>query len=240
MTIQGIDRETAEGLVKGGFHSLEGLLAADLNDLTDILGAEKAAAAQQAANAEQERREAAQPPQGGSKSRMSIRVHELAKRCGLSNKDMIEKLHTMNYPVKSHSSTVDKITAESIEKEYGYVAPPPTLPPAPEAPVTPAPTPAAVAAEKTDGAATVATLPPPAPVVEAPKPTHELPPPAPAKITTAAPASPAPVAPPIQVQAPHLRDHRWSPPNRYRRHPFRRNQFPRHNRRSKSQPRTGR
>jgi transcription termination/antitermination protein NusA len=61
MTIQGIDKETAEGLVKGGFHSLEGLLAADLNDLTDILGAEKAAAAQQAANAEQERREAAQP-----------------------------------------------------------------------------------------------------------------------------------------------------------------------------------
>ena len=36
MTIQGIDKETAEGLVKGGFHSLEGLLAADLNDLTDI------------------------------------------------------------------------------------------------------------------------------------------------------------------------------------------------------------
>ncbi len=34
---------------------------------------------------------------------MSIRVHELAKRCGLSNKDMIEKLHTMHYPVKSHS-----------------------------------------------------------------------------------------------------------------------------------------
>jgi N utilization substance protein A len=68
MTIQGIDRETAEGLVKGGFHSLEGLLAADLNDLTDILGAEKAAAAQQAANAEQERREAAQPAEGEAKT----------------------------------------------------------------------------------------------------------------------------------------------------------------------------
>jgi hypothetical protein len=56
---------------------------------------------------------------------MSIRVHDLAKRCGLSNKEMIDKLHAMNYPVKSHSSTVDKITAESIEKEYGYVPPPP-------------------------------------------------------------------------------------------------------------------
>src|SRR3984957_19048305 len=120
---------------------------------------------------------------------MSIRVHELAKRCGLSNKDMIEKLHKMNYPVKSHSSTVDKITAESIEKEYGYVAPPPTPPPAPEAP---APTPSAIATEKTDGAATVAVVPAaPAPVAEPPKAVPEAPQMAPAKI----------VAPPPTVQA---------------------------------------
>ena len=48
---------------------------------------------------------------------MSIRVHDLAKHCGISNKEMIEKLHAINYPVKSHSSTVDKITAESLENE---------------------------------------------------------------------------------------------------------------------------
>src|SRR5260221_10688041 len=59
---------------------------------------------------------------------MSIRVHELAKRCGLSNKEMVEKLRAMNYPVKSHSSTVDKITAESIEREHGYAPPPPPTP----------------------------------------------------------------------------------------------------------------
>jgi translation initiation factor IF-2 len=131
---------------------------------------------------------------------MSIRVHELAKRCGLSNKDMIEKLHVMNYPVKSHSSTVDKITAESIEKEYGYVAPPPPPPPAPEAPVVPAPTPAAIATEKTDGAAIIATVPAPAPVVEPPKAIPEVPLMAPAKIVAAPPpvqaAAAAPVAPP--------------------------------------------
>jgi predicted RecB family nuclease len=66
--ISGIERETAESLVKGGFHSLEGLLAADLNDLTDILGAERAVAVQHAANAEQERREAAQPVEGEKKA----------------------------------------------------------------------------------------------------------------------------------------------------------------------------
>src|ERR1700722_12081986 len=124
---------------------------------------------------------------------MSIRVHELAKRCGLSNKDMIEKLHKMNYPVKSHSSTVDKITAESIEKEYGYVAPPPAPPPEPEAPAPPASTPAAIATEKTDGAATVAAVPPPAPVVEPPKAVPEAPPPAPVKVVT---------PPPVQAAAP--------------------------------------
>jgi N utilization substance protein A len=66
--IPGIERETAEQLVKGGFHSLEGLRAADLNDLTDILGAGKATAVQQAANAEQERREAAPPAEGEPKT----------------------------------------------------------------------------------------------------------------------------------------------------------------------------
>jgi DNA repair protein RadC len=67
-TIQGVEREAAEQLVRGGFHSLEGLLAADLNDLTDILGAEKAVAVQQAAVAEQERREAARPAEGEQKT----------------------------------------------------------------------------------------------------------------------------------------------------------------------------
>jgi len=127
---------------------------------------------------------------------MSIRVHELAKRCGLSNKDMIEKLHAMNYPVKSHSSTVDKITAESIEKEYGYVAPPPLPPPAPEAPVSPAVATATIATEKTDGAATVATVPAPAPIAEPPKAIPEAPQPTPAKIV-APPTTSQGAAPPV-------------------------------------------
>jgi len=140
---------------------------------------------------------------------MSIRVHELAKRCGLSNKDMIEKLHTMSYPVKSHSSTVDKITAESIEKEYGYVPPPPP-PPAVEVPASPAPPTATAVAEKTDGAAVVA-FPPPVvepikTVVEPPKPAvaKVAPSPVPAPVVVAPkPAPPPPpVPPPKPVAAP--------------------------------------
>lgn len=63
---------------------------------------------------------------------MSTRVHDLAKHCGLSNREMIEKLRTINYPVKSNSSNVDKITAAFLEQEYGYVPPPPPPPAAPK------------------------------------------------------------------------------------------------------------
>ena len=52
--IPGIERAVAEALVKSGFHSVEGLLAVDVNDLTDILGEEKAIAVHQAVVATQE------------------------------------------------------------------------------------------------------------------------------------------------------------------------------------------
>ena len=57
--IPGISRETADVLVKHGFHSLEDLLTAGLDDLVEILGADTANTARQAAEAEQERREGA-------------------------------------------------------------------------------------------------------------------------------------------------------------------------------------
>jgi translation initiation factor IF-2 len=139
---------------------------------------------------------------------MSIRVHELAKRCGLTSKEMIVKLHEMNYPVKTPSSTVDKITAESIEKEYGYVPPPPAPPPAPAQLVAPPPAPApvpATASDKNDGGAMVATIAVSAAVAEPPRAVVEAPKPAPA-IVAAPPPPPAPVAvpkpAPVPVQVP--------------------------------------
>jgi translation initiation factor IF-2 len=123
---------------------------------------------------------------------MSIRVHDLAKRCGLSNKEMIDKLHAMNYPVKSHSSTVDKITAESIEKEYGYVAPPIPPPVTLETPAATAPMTSPAADERTDGGAMVATLAPPAVALEPHKPVIEAP----------KPMTPKPVAGPVAPPSP--------------------------------------
>jgi N utilization substance protein A len=61
-TIPGIDNETAGVLVKSGFHSLADLVTVELNDLSEILGPEKAAAVQQAALAEHDKREVAAQP----------------------------------------------------------------------------------------------------------------------------------------------------------------------------------
>jgi hypothetical protein len=55
--LPGMDRETAQMLVNSGFHSVEGLLTADVDDLIEILGEEKAKMVHDAVVVEQERRE---------------------------------------------------------------------------------------------------------------------------------------------------------------------------------------
>ena len=75
---------------------------------------------------------------------MSIRIHELAKKLSMDNKDLMALLKERGYPAKSVSSTVDNITAEALEVELAAKKP---VEPAPAAaapveaaaPVTPAP-----------------------------------------------------------------------------------------------------
>jgi translation initiation factor IF-2 len=133
---------------------------------------------------------------------MSVRVHDLAKHCGLTNKEMLEKLRAMNYPVKTHSSTVDKITAEAIEKEHGYVAPAPE-PVTPKKPVAPK-APIAAPVVETQTATAIATLEPPA---APPKPEPAQPVVAPPRLkeisaTVARAGSAAKPAPPATASAP--------------------------------------
>ncbi|MBI2496811.1 MAG: translation initiation factor IF-2 [Opitutae bacterium] len=140
---------------------------------------------------------------------MSIRIHELAKKLSMDNKDLMALLKERGYPAKSVSSTVDNITAEALEQEMAARKPAPAAPAtAPEpAPHITAPLvgeaahvklPAGVfvksvqdiAREKEEAAAALATAraatQPPAPVA-APKP-----PPAPA--IKAPPLAPRPVS----------------------------------------------
>ncbi|MDD5584143.1 MAG: translation initiation factor IF-2, partial [Candidatus Omnitrophica bacterium] len=48
-----------------------------------------------------------------------MRIYELAKELGIDSKELIDKLHNLNFPVKNHMSAVDKETAEIIRQEIG-------------------------------------------------------------------------------------------------------------------------
>lgn len=52
---------------------------------------------------------------------MSIRVYELAKRCGVPAREILQKLNERQYPVRSSSGVVDRETADIIEGEYEHV-----------------------------------------------------------------------------------------------------------------------
>jgi translation initiation factor IF-2 len=49
---------------------------------------------------------------------MSIRIHELAKKIGMDNKQLLSLLKERKFDVKSVSSTIDNISAEAIEQEF--------------------------------------------------------------------------------------------------------------------------
>ncbi|MCS7049317.1 MAG: translation initiation factor IF-2 [Verrucomicrobiae bacterium] len=125
---------------------------------------------------------------------MSMRVHELAKRCGVSNKEIIEKLQSMNYPVRTHSSTVDKITADFLIKEYGHAPPPPASESSAAAVAAPTSETSPVVAEAaTQPEASTPAISTAAAVVEPPsKPAPAAPPPPPVSHT---PPATKPVAP---------------------------------------------
>ncbi|MCK9573315.1 MAG: translation initiation factor IF-2 [Candidatus Omnitrophica bacterium] len=46
-----------------------------------------------------------------------MRIHELAKTLGIDSKELLVKLQSLNFPVKSHMSSVDDETAEIIKHE---------------------------------------------------------------------------------------------------------------------------
>jgi translation initiation factor IF-2 len=49
---------------------------------------------------------------------MSIRIHELAKKIGMDNKQLLALLKERKFDVKSVSSTIDNISAEAISQEF--------------------------------------------------------------------------------------------------------------------------
>jgi translation initiation factor IF-2 len=50
-----------------------------------------------------------------------MRIHELAKELSMDSKELVKKLQSLNFPVKSHMSSVDDETAEIIKHEIGEI-----------------------------------------------------------------------------------------------------------------------
>lgn len=74
---------------------------------------------------------------------MSVRIHELAKRIGMDNKELLALLKGRGFDVKTVSSTVDPISAEALESELkaqqAAAAPAPAAPVPEAVPEVPAP-----------------------------------------------------------------------------------------------------
>ena len=135
---------------------------------------------------------------------MSVRIHQLSKQVGMENKELIELLRSRGFEVKSASSTIDNISAESLVEEYASKQ---------KAEDAPAPEAEPVEAEKPKGpvfpegvivksaeeiqlereAAAEAAKPQPTPAPE-PKPVPAAPKPAP--MSKAPPSAPRPKGPP--------------------------------------------
>ncbi len=49
---------------------------------------------------------------------MSVRIHQIAKQIGMENKDLLKLLQERGFAVKSVSSTIDNISADSLIEEY--------------------------------------------------------------------------------------------------------------------------
>ena len=49
---------------------------------------------------------------------MSVRIHAIAKQTGMESKEILQILTERGYEVKSASSTIDNISAESCIEEF--------------------------------------------------------------------------------------------------------------------------
>jgi translation initiation factor IF-2 len=156
---------------------------------------------------------------------MSVRIHELAKRIGMDNKELLALLKGRGFDVKTVSSTVDPISADALESELKGAHPAAAENPAAEGEPAPAGiddapafstklphgafvrSAAEIAEEKAEAekakqaarAAAVQVPPPPAVPVPAPRAHAPVPPPPPQPVSRPAPLAPPPVAPPRPV-----------------------------------------
>ena len=163
---------------------------------------------------------------------MSVRIHQLSKQVGMENKELIELLRSRGFEVKSASSTIDNISAESLVEEYASkqkaeAAPAAEAPAEPAKPKKPA-LPKGVVVKsseqiKREREAAAAADSKPAPAAPKPAPVSKAPPTAPkpktppsgvapAGLKSSAPAPAGPPKAPIIASAPKPEAEKEQPP----------------------------
>ena len=63
-----------------------------------------------------------------------MRVNELSKELGKTNKEVLEILKKNNYDVKSHASNITEEQVAAVKRAFGAGKPAPAEKPAPQAP----------------------------------------------------------------------------------------------------------
>jgi len=142
LAIQGMDEGLAEVLYDAGYTSVAELAAAEPEELqrplkgnleraAELIGAaqllRRLAGEEGPAESSEESPETAvsgldeetveaETAKPKSKSD-TVRVYELAAEAGMSSKELVEKLLELGYDIKSHSSAVDRQTAETIRRQ---------------------------------------------------------------------------------------------------------------------------
>jgi translation initiation factor IF-2 len=137
---------------------------------------------------------------------MSVRIYQLSKEIGMDNSELLDLLRERGFQVKSASSTVDNISAESLKEEFAKksadTAKSEVPEPAEEKPVAPPSVSAFVRTkeqiEEEKEAAKESAKEPVAPKVAPPPPAA----PAPSAPKVMAPPPPAPVSPPAVSKTP--------------------------------------
>jgi len=130
---------------------------------------------------------------------MSVRIYQLSKEIGLDNSDLIQILRTRGHDVKSASSTVDNISADSLREEFAQANSAKQA--EPKEPTEPTQAPARVEAQAPHVQAPVET---PKPVRTTP-PVVNIAPPAPQQRPSGAGAPPVVTRPTIGNAAPQIR-----------------------------------
>ncbi|MCP4652224.1 MAG: translation initiation factor IF-2 [Candidatus Omnitrophica bacterium] len=120
--LKSVGKKVATVVVEAGFGGVAALARTDVGKLSELKGIGKKKAAQIIDEAKKAikkvvKKENKKEEKKKKKRKKKMRIHELAKILNMDSKELLVKLKKLNFPVKSHMSSIDEETAEVIKQE---------------------------------------------------------------------------------------------------------------------------